>query len=74
MRVPFAVVEIIPETESVSPVSVSVSFEIMLRRLFMESSVNVAESLTATGDALVQLMVMVPVAIFESHPDPSSAR
>ncbi len=38
----------------------------------IESSVKMAESLTAVGAVFEQLMVIVPVAIFEVAPEPSS--
>ena len=67
-------VERIPEIERVSPPSESVSLEIRSMRVFVESSATVAESAFATGAELVQLIVTVPVAIFESHPEASRAR
>lgn len=73
VSVPFVVVEIIPEIERVSPISESVSFERILKTLFTESSVTDGVSLLATGAELVQEIVMVPVAVFESDPLASSA-
>lgn len=63
VRLPFEVVVIIPEMERVSPASGSVSFEMRLMVLFVESSVTMAESLLAVGALLEHEMVIVPVAI-----------
>lgn len=73
MRVPFVVVVRIPEIERVSPISESVSFERIEKTLFTESSVTDGVSLLATGAELVQEIVIVPVAVFESDPLASRA-
>ena len=70
-RVPFEVVVIIPEMERVSPPSGSVSLEVRLTVLFMESSVTMAESLTAVGALLEHEMVTVPVARLLVDPEAS---
>ena len=68
MSVPFAVVEMIPEIERMSPPSESVSLEIRSMSVFTESSETVARSLFATGASLTQLIVMSAVAVFERPP------
>ncbi len=72
-RVPFDVVDTIPEMERVSPKSGSVSLAVRLMVLSVESSVTIAESLTAVGALLEQLIVIVPVAMLLVAPDPSSS-
>lgn len=64
--------EIIPENVIVSPVSVSVAPERRFRDPVLSSEI-VSTWFTAVGAELVQLIVTVPVAIFESHPEISSA-
>jgi hypothetical protein len=51
--------------EMVSPKSGSVSFEVRLMVFPTESSVTIAVSFTAVGAVFEQLIVTVPVAIFE---------
>ena len=65
VRSPLGVVLTILSIESVSPKSGSVSLAVRLMVLPIESSVKMAESLTAVGAVFEQLMVIVPVAIFE---------
>ena len=73
MKVPFEGAVRIPENEIVSPISASVAPERRLRLPVLSSAI-VRSWLTATGALFVQLIVTVPVAMFEVDPDPSSAR
>lgn len=73
VRVPFVVVVRIPEIERMSHPSGSVSLERGVKIFPVESSVTVSVSLTAVGAVLLQDIVMVPVAVFESDPLASSA-
>lgn len=69
---PLTVVETIPEMEMVSQISGSVSFEVRLTVLLLESSLTIAESEVAVGAVFEQLIVTVPVAVLLSAPDPSA--
>ena len=71
VRVPFGVVEIIPEIERVSPPSGSVSLAIMSRVVARASSATVRESLLAVGSPFVQEMMTVPVAVLLVAPEAS---
>ena len=73
VKVPFEGAVRIPENEIVSPISASVAPERRLR-LPVLSSAMVRSWLTATGAVFVQLIVTVPVAMFEVDPEASRAR
>lgn len=70
MKEPFEGPEIIPENVMVSQMSESVEPERRLSDPVLSSAI-LRDWLTATGAELVQLMVIVPVAIFEVAPDAS---
>ena len=73
VKVPFEGAVRIPENEIVSPISASVAPERKFR-LSVLSSAMVRSWLTATGAVFVQLIVTVPVAMFEVDPEASRAR
>ena len=70
-RSPLEVVETMVEIKSVSPVSGSVSLDMMSRVVADASSRTVSESLLAVGAELEQEIMTVPVAVFEVAPEAS---